>query len=317
MSLYIISASGRARQVDGQGNSGVIVKEILSSEQSSSATVVQIGEITTDSEGSIFVTDRLQYLVMKFSVDGRLTRQFGKRGKGVGDFQAGPYKIDCLNDTIAVVDLGTPHIKFFSAECSPLGEMQVAGAIVDAALYGRGMVVVSTIQPPNRSEQTIMLYTKDETAIRNIILPEPRRDPIYDMVSLCADSNGNLIVACKFLNTILAYDSQQKCTARFSVPGLPPQSMADSTNGAIASMPDEMFQDVAVDNKGNIFVLGGVYSFHPNRDVYVLDYSGYLKTVFALPHQTGILYRDKRGFFYTRESKRSVFKKYQITSSFF
>lgn len=290
----------------------VALREILSLGAPGNDLFTQIGEITTDAEENIYVTDEYQYKVKKFNRTGALLNNYGTRGRQPGQFQAGPYEIQCLHDTLAIVEEGSSTVKFYTNNFVPVNDARLGGAVVDFCLTQGGELFSSSIQPPSRSERTLMRYARNGCVASTIDLHGMAHDPILDMTLLCMDKNDNLFVAYLFMNRVLVYDHHQDCISDFTVPSLPNVAATESDLKNLSAMPDNLVSDLAVDNRGNIFILGGLLSPHPNRDVFVTDYHGNLQTRFLLPDQSGIIYLDNRGHLFTREKKRSVVKKYEV-----
>jgi hypothetical protein len=290
----------------------IALKEMLSIGASAGGTFVQVGEITADSRDNIYVTDEFQYKVKKFDSRGRFIQDYGKRGKKPGQFQAGPYKIVCIHDTLAIAGVGAASVQSFTNQFVPINEARLAGVIVDLCYTKQGLIYASTIQPPYKFENTLSLYTREGDAVSNLILKGGEKDPILDMTCVCVDGSDNLIVVFLFINRVIIYDAHQKYVTDFKIPSVPEEAMEEQDLNEFTSMPDNLFSDVAVDGKNNIFILAGPQSKHPNRDVYVMDYRGNLQTVFQLPDQSGVIFLDQKGCLFTREKKRSIVKKYEI-----
>ncbi len=291
------------------GQKKITLMEILSI---GNEMFTQVGEITTDADDCIYVTDEYQYQVKKFNDRGKLVQVYGKRGNQPGQFLAGPYEIQCLHDTLAIVGQASSTIQFFTKGFIPLNDTRMAGVVVDFCLTHGGEIFSSTIQNPSRSENALMRYSKNGAVTAKLTPRGIAHDPILDMMLLSVDDKNCLVVAYLFMNRILVYDSQQNCVADFTLASLPPGAVTESDLKNLSTMPDNLVSDVAVDGMGNIFILGGMLSPHPNRDVYVTDYHGILQTHFLLPDQTGILYLDRKGHLFTREKKRSIVKKYGL-----
>ncbi len=293
------------------GEKSIRLKEVSSLGEKRGSEFVQVGEIVTDSKSCIYVTDEYQYKVKKFDARGHSAGSYGTRGNKAGQFEAGPYKLNCTHDTLAIVGVGSHTVQFFTNDLTPIGEAPLAGVIVDFALTRQGLLYAATIQRPSQSDNTLVLYTKSGQIVAKLNTQDLAKDPILDMMCLCTDVNDYLIAAALFVNKVMIYSNRQALLAEFKVPVVPDQTIEKSDLKDLMSMPDNLFSDIQTDGNGNIFVLAGLRAQHPDRDVYVLDYHGHLKTVFQLPDETGVIHIDC-GHLYTRERKRSIVKKYLI-----
>ena len=298
-----------------QGNRSVHLREIYQLGEKEHQAFVQVGEVAADSKGSVFVTDRFQYSIKKFNSRGVFQKEFGKRGKKTGEFRAVPYNIDCMHDTVAVVEVGTERVQFFSDDLQPIGEMTTAGPVADMAYNNSGCIFASVIPLSGRKEDVVMLYDKRGKIVSKVPLSDVTGQPAMDMILLCTDLKDRLIVAYQYRNRIEIYSENIQMIHQFSVSGLPKQAGVNTMYvEKLGALPEgKLILDLSTDSAGHIFILGGDYSTHPNQDVYVYDYDGNPLTTFILPEQSGILYIDKQGFLYTREKHRRVIKKYAIT----
>jgi len=289
------------------------LREICSIGNSDQSLFIQVGDITCDDKGFIYVTDQYQYKVKKFDYKGKFISEVGSRGKQRGQFQAGPANIKCITDTVAIVDLGTSNVLFFAADFNLLSKIDVSCPIADIAFDKGGRLYASMI-PFGDKESVIRLFDRSGNIVLHIPLYKTSRDPFLNITMLCVDANDYLIVGYLYINKIIVYTDKHEFLTQFKIKELPDQSIANELNSSkIGSFPEgEMFRDIAADKKGYIYVLGGFYSKHPNRDVYVTNYNGDLQTTFILPDESGTLYFDTKGFLYTREQKRTVVKKYAV-----
>ena len=275
---------------------------------------IRVEEITCDSKGDIFVTDSYQYSIKKFDKRGSPLQVFGKRGHNRGEFKSFPYKITCFADTLALVEVGSSTIHFFTPEFRMIDEISVGGPIVDIASNTLGEIYACMIPVSHRTEDIVVLYDKSGNILSRIPLNRARGEPAFDMIHLTVDSSNNLVIAYRYVNNITIYDDKHRINSTFRIVDLPDESPSEKSKyEELGSLPHgNLIQDIAVDRRGNIFVLAGDYSKNPNRDVYVYDYNGNLLTIFTLPEKSGILFIDPHGFMYTREKKRSVVRKYQL-----
>lgn len=296
------------------GRKRITLTQVLTIGDSSGSIFTQVGDIVVNKKGSIYVTDRYQFKVKKFDSFGIFQKEYGKRGKGASEFQVGPGRIALSEGVLAVSDLGTSRIVLLTEDFTNIKEMIAAAPIVDLAFNSSGNVFCSVLPPTGITDDILMLYSKNGGAITRIPLDHPSNQIPFQMVQLCADRRGNLIAAYSFFNRIMVYDSSLRLHSMFRVNPLPDSVEADTLGeGKFGIVPKgELIQDLAVYMDSLIFVLSGDYSEYPNRDVYVLNYSGDLVSMFKLPRESGLLYIDDRGFLYTRENQRTLLRKYKI-----
>ncbi|MBI1803113.1 MAG: hypothetical protein HYR77_01470 [Ignavibacteria bacterium] len=311
--LAVLTYPGRAFSFGEHSPRSISCKEVL--ELGAKDNFIKVEEIVSDSSGDIFVTDSYQYSIKKFDSRGFLVQAFGKRGKTASDFKSFPYKIQCWADTLALVELGSSDIHFFTPEFTSAGITSVGGPIVDIAFNTLGQIYASMIPFSHRKEDIVILYDKSGRILSRVPLTQARGEPAFDMIHLAVDSSDNLLIAYRYVNNITIYDNRQRIKSSFRIRGLPDESPSEkSAHTELGSLPTgNIIQDVSIDRRGNIFVLCGDYAKHPQRDVFVYDYRGNPVTNLTLPDKTGILFIDSHGYLYTREKQRSVVKKYRLT----
>ena len=300
----------------GHGELSVQLQELATLGKDPKHGFVQVGDVVTDSKGFIYVTDRFQYSIGKFSPGGIYKRAFGKRGNGRGEFRAVPYQMTISMDTLAVAEAGTDRVQFFSTDFKLVGEMNASGPIVDIVCSLQGALYASVIPLSGDKGDILAEYDRSGRIVARFPLEDATGKPAFDMTCLCVDRNNRLIVVYRYINKVLVWSEGHAVS--FSVNSVPPRAGENTEfQQKLGSLPEgTLFSDVAADNEGHILILGGDYSTHPNRDVYVVDYSGKLECILILPDESGVLYIDSTGFLYTREQHRRIVKKYKIEYSF-
>src|ERR1700690_1105029 len=88
----------------------VALTEVLTIGDTLGSTFSEVGDIAIDRQENIYVTDRYQFEIKKFSQNGNLLAEYGKRGREVGEFQGGPARIELSDNSVAVSDVGTSKI---------------------------------------------------------------------------------------------------------------------------------------------------------------------------------------------------------------
>ncbi|HEV8537483.1 MAG TPA: hypothetical protein VGR15_01055 [Bacteroidota bacterium] len=295
----------------------VALNEVLTIGDTAGQTFSQVGDVAVDGEGNIFVTDRYQCKVMKYSPRGEFLAEYGKSGKGKMEFQSGPAKIDLCDTLVAVSDLSTARIVLLTNELRPLGELNAVGPIVDIVGCRIDRMYCSVLPLSGDASEILGLYSRTAGMIASIPLVNPPPQLTLQLVLLCVDRMDNLIAAYALLNRIMLYDSRGKPISSFRIDGLPEFVPTDTlSSDKFGILPKgELIKGVAVHPESLIFVLSGDFSDHPSRDLYVLDYHGKLLQTYTLPRETGLLYIDAKGFLYTREHNRTLVKKYRIQLS--
>ncbi len=308
--IFIFSA---AISCFGQEEKLVSPTEILSI--GDNGEFIRIEEVTSDHHGNIYVTDAYRYSVKKFSPTGALMGEYGKRGNDPEDFGAPPYKIICYNETLAIVAKGTARVQLFAENFTYAGQFLLPGTITDIIFDRRGRIVAGIIPYDNSEHRRLFLLDKSGKIIASAPSHKKEEGPAFDMMHISAGSGNTIIVAYRFINTVVLYTDGLKMIKIFTVSDLLPESPSVvGTSEELGKIPQgDLIKDIGTDLDGNIYILGGDYTDSRHRDVYLFDPEGRFLTRFQLPRKSGILYIDNQGSMYTRENQRTVVRKYRMT----
>lgn len=294
------------------------LKEVLTIGDSAGGMFAEVGDIAVDGAGNIYITDRWHYTIKKFSPQGRLLTEYAKSGNGSGAFASGPARIEAGDSGVAVSDLGTAKIVLLTGQLLPRGELEVGAPVVDMARLHGGRLCASVLPPHGRSGEILASYALTGAKRSDIPLRDPPAPMTLQVTWLCSDRSNGMVAAYAFCNRVMVYDARLRLAASFAVPGLPDDAPLDTiASGDLGVVPKaELIRSIAVSPDSLIFLLGGDFSPHPGRDVYLLDYRGDLRGTLLLPRESGLIYIDDRGFLYVRERHRTEVRKYHVTLGF-
>ena len=292
----------------------IALTEVLTIGDTLGSTFSEVGDIAIDRQENIYVTDRYQFEIKKFSQNGNLLAEYGKRGKGVVEFQSGPARIELSDNSVAVSDVGTSKIVLLTKELQPIADFNTVGPIVDIARFRGDHICCSVLTLSGDTSEILAEYSKTGEMTRRVPVMDPSSMTTLQVLWLCGDHMNGLIAAYAFRNRIMVYDSSMRLISSFRVTGIPDEAPTDTiAEGKFGVVPQlELIRAVAAHPDSLIFVLGGDFSTHPSRDVYVFDYRGNLLETCILPHETGLLYIDAKGFLYTREHSKTLIRKYRM-----
>ena len=133
---------------------------------------------------------------------------------------------------------------------------------------------------------------------------------MLDMVSFDFDSQGNLYIAYTFQDKVEKFDPEGK---KLWSKRLVKVKKLETKKIQSFELPTKViYKDVALDNSGHLFVLGGSYSNNPSQDVYVLSPEGKLLTTITLPDTSHCIYIDSQGYLYSRANEGVTLKKFRM-----
>lgn len=270
------------------------------------------------SDGSLVVSDKLDYKIKKFDPRGNLIIESGKRGKNQGEFHAGPGSIDSYGEVIAVADFASPRVQVFSSDLKHRSTFFARGAIFDLKFDSRGNLWLGTVRLHTDKGGALLRCDLTGKILQEISLHNTRGDMFEDIFSFSITPSGNIIIAYLVQNKIEVWNTNGEFQFEFSVPGLPPkpQKHVLSEGGLFSkrlTVPEgKIFWCVTTDKKDNIFLLAADYTDTPNRDVYVFSPSGKFITRFILPEPSHYIRIDFQNNMFTIENNRTLVRKGEL-----
>jgi hypothetical protein len=289
---------------------------MLEINSNSDTLIFQLQGITTDNSGNIYISDKLDYKVKKFNEFGKLVFSNGRRGKGPGEFLFGPANISYSNykKELAVIDHTTASVLFFDNNLQFVKKLAVDKPVFDVDYYPNGNLIVAT-PPVDFVKNSIQIFDNKLKELKHFDPHNLIGNTLYDMFRIKINKVTSMIVAMyKYRNLIQLYTTNGKLVKEISIPGLPELSetveKGKETIVTKTSIPaKDLFWDFAIDKSGNIFVIGGEYSKHNKRDIYILDQNGsYLEQVSIKDETPFIHINDKSELFFSKNRKTSLIK---------
>ncbi|CAM5213972.1 Virginiamycin B lyase [Lysinibacillus sphaericus] len=195
----------------------------------------QLGGIAVDdASGNIYVSSRIEHIIYKLNLDGRLIKQWGSEGTGNGQFKY-PRGI-AIDDTgnVYVADSVNNRIQKFTADGTYIAQFGQMGYPADIALDKAGnMYITDTFS--NRVKKLGSDGTDLSYGWKNkFSLPE----------GIAVDPNGNIYVADKNNWRIQKFTSDGEYLAQW---------------GAESSLDGKLIypSQLAIDTAGNLYVIEG------------------------------------------------------------
>jgi len=317
--LNLVSALLFVQHHDAGGKeSAAILKQIQVFGNNPSALVLSAQGLCVLPDGSLLVSDKINYSIKKFDQRGDLILESGKRGKNKGEFRAGPGPIDCSGEIIAVADFAMPRIQIFSKDFEHRSTFFAAGPISDLKFDNGGNLWIGIVRLPNQNGKALLRYDLSGKILQEVSLRHTTGDMFEDVFSFSITPSGNLVIAYMVQNKIEVWNSDGEFQFEFSVPELPPKPKEHvlSKGGLFSkgfNVPEgKIFWCVTTDKSGNIFLLAADYTDNPNQDVYVFSSSGKFIGRFVLPEPSRYIRIDYENHIYTIENERTLIKKYQL-----
>jgi len=304
--LFAVSSAGILSQ-DRQMVTPIKLEEVLSIGSLDDDLLLQWAGVTVDRQGFIYVTDSLDYSLKKFNIEGKLVKKSGGRGQGPGEFMA-PRLLDSTEKYLYATDQILPGIQVFDKDLNFEARIPIKEPISDMKILGVDRIIVVPFVPkgPNR----ICIYD-GEGMVSEFFTSHPEsKGLMMEHFSFDCDDGMNFYLAYTFQDKIEKYSAQGKKIWEKELFGAKKVKTKDIAG---YSLPVEIiYKDVALDKRGNVFVLAGNFSDNPGRDVFVFDSQGFWKTTLTLADSSHCISIDDNGHLYTRADAGVTLKKYKI-----
>lgn len=259
-------------------------------------------------DGSVLVSDKLDYRVKKLSPAGAQVASVGGRGTEPGQFQ-GPGPIDCRGDRIAVADHAANRIQILKGDFTPLATLKIDGAVSDLCFDGAGNLWVAAVTM--QKEKGLFQFAPDGRRLRVLPLHNAEGDMFYDAGFLAWIGGGRFAFAYFVQNRVEIWDTAGAFLGEFSVAGLPlraPSKKLGGENGGIqVSAPEgNIFRSIASDGKGRIYLLISDFGSRPGKEIVVVDARGKEIGRHALPAKCVQIRADNAGRLYAIPRERDA-----------
>ncbi len=285
------------------------LEEVLSIGSFDDESIFQWVGVVADPEGSIYVTDAMDYSLKKFDAAGNLLAKTGRRGQGPGEFTA-PRLLDGSEQFLFVTEQYQPVVKVFDKKLHYKFHIPLEGPVGDMKVLGNDVVAIVVLSANYKS--TLNFYDFRGNVVKKLNFSEKPSSLLMDMVNFDIDSGGNLYLVFNFMDRIIKFNKAGKKEWSRSLLGLKHVKKEKISSYVVPT--EIVYKDIALDQAGNIYVLGGKFSKNRSRDIYVLNPAGELLSILTLPDTSHCIYIDRNDFLYSRANDGITLKKYRIVT---
>ena len=289
----------------GQSGPGITLEAYDSIGAGPSGELYQMADVTTDRDGTIYLTDMADNHIKKYNMGGYFLMQAGERGKADAQFE-GIRLIATQDGLLYLTDQFKSGIRVFDKNGSFKTLIPFSYPIFDLSVESADRLWIECFDTNRWGALVCINSLGEEIDHIQFSFESPS---VNDLVSF-SRFRGSFIVAFKFKDTILRLNEAGQLLWKTSL-NLPVKQYHQRVFGF--DLPGKaVFKDIAVDTLGYIFVLGGHFSENSSRDIFVLDPDGHQITTLVLSEPTHCLYIDHRNVLYTRAKKGSLLQRYKL-----
>jgi len=305
--LMTVSCSLVAVAVEGRTHF-LSLEEVLSIGNFKDNVLFQWIGVSVDDDGFLYVTDGMDYSIKKFAPKGRLVRKAGRRGQGPGEFLA-PRLLDCSGKYVYATDQSIPGIHVFDRNLTYLKRIPFSHPVGDLKAFADGRYAVTMCTVGHSGK--VLLHDEKGSILKEYHYSDAEGPVMSDWASFDFDAQYNLYVAYNFQDRIEKFDAAGDKIWSRSILGI--KKVPRKKTGPWEVPQSLVYKDLALDGCGRLYVLGGGFSRHRSRDVYVLSSEGEPQAVITLPEKSHCIHIDRHGYLYSRANDGITLKKYKIT----
>lgn len=264
--------------------------------------------LAVDDDGSLYVSDTLDYAIKVFDSSGKLLRKAGRSGEGPGEFKT-LRDVAVSQERVFAADQFRLSISVFDKSLRYLTAIPVTAPISCLRAQPDGTIAVVRFVMAKGQKASLWLADAKGKTLADIAYGTDTESPTNDLAGLAFDG-PDLILAYSFKDLVVRMDRHGRVIWARDLFHLG-KAKTEVVSGF--KMPAEyIYKDVTVDAAGRIYVLGGSPAAHPSREVYILDAEGRLTASLLLPDPTHCIVVDRQGFLYSRADDGCTIKKYRV-----
>lgn len=286
----------------------IVLEEVLSIGNLEDDTLYMWTGVAADDFGNVYVLDAMDYSLKKFDPSGQLVKRVGRKGQGPGEFIA-PRLLAASQNYLFTTDQSLSGIQMFDMDLEFVSRIPLGLPLSDIAAISDEKLAVIPLTVMGSGKVKI-LNTQGKILQEFEYAESQKKLSLLNITDLEIVAQRHVYLAFSFKDRIEKWSTEgQKLWTRSL---LKAQDAPEKKIGQFTVPSDVLFKTITKDSTGRVYVLSGNLTQHPSRDVFVLNSSGDLLTIFTLPQPSHCIYIDSHDFLYCRANEGVTLKKYRM-----
>lgn len=270
-------------------------EEVWSIGGEDSDLIIQWIGLAVDHEGFIYLTDRMDYSLKKFSPHGELLARTGRRGQGPDEF-LDPCQVACLGDRVYVSDIQKPGLSVYDRQLNYIGQIMIPYAIFSMQVLDSNTIWISSMM---HTDRPMMMAFDSLGALKQSLFPHfTLQKSFIEMTSFQWRNPDTVHVVFHWAGRICRFHKDGKLI--WENRALEKRKPETTLINDIQVPVGIALKNIQTDPHGYLFVLGGSDVPNPGRDIFVMDENGKLCGQCTLDESSHMILIDDKGYLYSR-----------------
>jgi hypothetical protein len=284
--------------------------------------IYRIGDLAVTANSSFIITDIIDCKIKLFDKNGIFKSSIGGINDNSDGFRKSPLLLayDSATKRLAVNGFASDTIKYYDQKLKQIDRLKLPAQIIGIQ-FDNDSNVITAYPMVSGGRRLINIWDKKGNNISSFNFAKMGEYSTMNIFSFRFSKYlDEIVVTYLFRNLIQIYNKKGDLKKEFSLPFLPDKSetkeeISKTSFGTIQRVVPvhRIFQDVAVDKNGKIFLLAGFYSKGGEKKrIYVVDDNGNVLNKIELDTKVSNIYTGNDNSILAVAENRNTIIKYRI-----